>query len=175
MRSVTSVRHKLTFCASVLSLSLSLSNGVDAQGVYRNGWASKNDLTVKQLIERERQWATLSCTPRSDIVNRARSFIDGFISDNFVGTHPKGDLYRKSDMMRIPQDWKPDRDCKLLSARVRFFIPDIAIIYGAESAVAKNSRGGHSVRTLVWTDTLQKRSGKWQVIAVQDMALPSIR
>ncbi len=119
------------------------------------------------LIEQERKWGTLSCTPSNVIAE--------FIADDFVGTHPKGHLYTKADM--APRDTAPatptEKDCKLLSAKVRYFGPDIAVIYGSESAVSKGPDGKDVTRTLVWTDTVMRRAGHWQVIAVQDMTVPS--
>jgi uncharacterized protein (TIGR02246 family) len=66
----------------------------------------------------------------------------------------------------------PEHDCKLLSAKVRFFGPDVAIIYGKETAVLTGANGKDSRRTLIWTDTALRRNGKWQLIAVQDMDEP---
>lgn len=62
-----------------------------------------------------------------------------------------------------------EHDCKFLSAKVRFYDPDVAVIYGIESALAKGPDGKEALRTLIWTDTLLRRGGRWQVIAVQDM------
>jgi hypothetical protein len=160
-----------------ISLSLVLiavSGDVAAQGSNQNGWASETDPVARQLIEQERKWATLSCVPSSTIVAYGTAFIGDFIADDFVGTSPKGNLYNKSDILvtSLPKGWEPERDCKLLGAKVRFVGPNVAVIYGSESAAAKGSDGQYSTRTLIWTDTLLFRSGKWQVVAVQDMTKP---
>ena len=72
-----------------------------------------------------------------------------------------------------PAAREPEQDCRLLSAKVRFVGSDVAIIYGKERATIKAPDGNYAPRTLVWTDTLLRRSGKWQVIAVQDMVVPT--
>jgi hypothetical protein len=159
--------------ASLLSCLVSFSDSSVAQGFGQTGWASQNDKVAKQLIEKERQWATLSCTPKILAVAYGTAFIKEFIADDFVGTHPEGTLYSKSDMLKLPKDWEPEQDCKLLSAKVRFVEPNVAVIYGSESAIVKGTDGKKSMRTLIWTDTLLSRAGRWQVIAVQDMAMPT--
>jgi hypothetical protein len=52
--------------------------------------------------------------------------------------------------------------------KVRFFGDSIAIAYGAESSVIKDSNGKATKRCLIWTDTWLKRAGKWQIVAAQD-------
>ncbi len=173
MRTKLLAATKALAAMSLVSGSVVAASGAFAQPVKSEGWADAADPLALQLIEQERKWATLSCTPISTVVAYGTAFINDFIADDFVGTHPRGSLYSKSDMLTLPKGWEPERDCKLLGARVRFFAPDIAVIYGSESAVAKGPGGKYSTRTLVWTDTLRFRAGKWQVIAVQDMTMPA--
>lgn len=159
----------------LLSALVALPGGAFAQKISRSGWASENDPVAKQLIEQERKWATLSCTPSSGFAAASLALIPTFIAPDFVGTSPRGPLYTRADMLpkkAPPAAAEQERDCKLLSARVRYFGPDVAVIYGKESAVVKGADGKESTITLVWTDTLLRRAGKWQVIAVQDMVDP---
>ena len=119
-----------------------------AQQFGEGKWADDNDPVAKQLIEQERKWAVLSCSPSN--------VIQEFVADDFVGTSPDGPTYTKSGLVDRHSKPTPEHDCKLLSAKVRFFGPD-----------GKDSR-----RTLIWTDTALRRKGKWQLIAVQDMVEP---
>jgi len=151
--------------ASALGLALlcaSLPCGAGAAPVGAR-WADATDPVAKHLIEQERDWATDSCTPNGVLA--------GLIADDFVGTSPHAKLYTKSDLVHQHADpaATPERDCKLISARLRYFGPDVAVIYGRESAVIKGADGKDATRILVWTDTVLRRGGKWQVIAVQDM------
>ena len=154
------------FCAFILSARLVHSRGVVAQEVGQGKWADENDPVARQLIEQERKWATVTCNPNDIYV------VADFIADDFVGTHPKGSLYTKP---ALPPKGAPlpamelEHDCKLLSAKVRFYGSDVAVIYGSESALAKGPDGKEALRTLIWTDTVLRRGGRWQVIAVQDM------
>ena len=130
-------------------------------------WAAANDPVAKRLIELERQWADNACVPNTVLAT--------LIAEDFVGTSPDGGLYTKADMLPKPGA-KPqaptERNCKLLSARVRYYGPDVAVVYGKESAIVKGADGKDKPRTLIWTDTFLRRGGKWQIIAVQDMDAP---
>lgn len=129
----------------------------------RGRWADASDPVAKQLIEAERKWAVLECEP-SNVVAEA-------LADDFVGTSPSGPIYTKTEALAEDRSEKA-RDCKLLSARVRFYGPNLAMIYGKETSTRTASGGKEFQRTLIWTDTWLKRDGKWQIIAVQDMRDP---
>jgi hypothetical protein len=132
-----------------------------AQQFGQGKWANENDPVAKQLIQQERKWAVLSCSP-SNVVQE-------FVAEDFIGTNPAGQTYTKTELLDSRKPGASERDCKLLGARVRFFGPDVAIIYGKESFVYTGTDGKDSLRTLVWTDTALRRKGMWQLIAVQDM------
>jgi Domain of unknown function (DUF4440) len=142
-------------------LVLGSYGAVHAQKSGEGKWADANDPVAKQLIEQERKWAVLGCVPSHVIAE--------FVAEDFVGTAPEGPLYTKAELTGRHEKPAPEHDCKLLSARVRFFGADVAIIYGKETAVHTGKDGKDIQRTLVWTDTALKRNGKWQLIAVQDM------
>jgi hypothetical protein len=126
-------------------------------------WADANDTDAKTMIEMERKWAVLECEP-SNVVAEA-------LADDFVGTSPSGPIYTKKEALVEDRSEKA-RDCKLLSARVRYFASTVAMIYGKETSTRTGKDGKDFQRTLIWTDTWLKRNGKWQIIAVQDMKDP---
>ncbi|MEI6643454.1 MAG: nuclear transport factor 2 family protein [Novosphingobium sp.] len=150
--------------ASALLLAPALASAAPA----RTGrWAADSDPAARYLLEQERRWAEDSCTPSS--------VVKDYIAKDFIGTSPSGLLYRRSAML-TPGTAAPggekERDCKLLAAKVRFYGPDLAMVYGYESAVLVKPDGSETTRVLIWTDTAVRRKGKWQVIAVQDMVAP---
>ena len=130
-------------------------------------WAAADDPVAKQLIEQERRWGVESCEPSTVVAE--------FLAEDFIGTSPRGQLYPKAAMLPPPGSALPktgETNCKLLNAKVRFFGPDVAVIYGNERADFKGPKGKTVTRTLIWTDTALRRGGNWQVIAVQDMVAP---
>lgn len=150
--------------ALTLLFAMGAGNSALAQQAGGGRWADKDDPVAKQLIEGERKWTVLGCT--------ANLVVDDLIADDFVGTSPDGPLYTKEHILDEEKAGATEHDCKLLSARVRFFGSNVAIIYGKESAVLTGADGKEWKRTLIWTDTAMKRNGKWQLIAVQDMVDP---
>ncbi|HTW67554.1 MAG TPA: nuclear transport factor 2 family protein [Bryobacteraceae bacterium] len=125
-------------------------------------WAAPDDATAKSLIEMERQWADAECT-HSVVVQT-------ILADDFEGTSPEGKLYSKADAVADAKTRQaPARDCHLHDVKVRFIGDNLAIVYGSESAILKTGNGKDTTRGLIWTDTWLKRSGKWQIVAVQDM------
>lgn len=93
------------------------------------------------------------------------------MADEFVGTNPEGPLNTKANLIPA-KTAEREIGCTQLSAKVRFFGPDLAVIYGEEPAETHALGGKPSKRPLIWTDTLVQRGGKWPFIAVQDMADP---
>ena len=151
------------FTLGVVSFGV-LLNAVHAQQKIQ--WASESDPTVKMMVEAERKWAVEECVP-SDVDKE-------FLADDFVGTAPDGSRYTKADVMADPlRGTVTARECKLLSAHVRFIGNKVAMIYGSETSIRKDKNGKEFNRTLVWTDTWLKRNGKWQIIAVQDALAPN--
>jgi hypothetical protein len=148
-----------------LAAILLASQTLAAQG-HEIQWASESDPTVKMMVEAERRWAVNECTP-SDVENT-------YLAEDFVGTAPDGSRYNKADVLADPErGMVTARDCRLLSAKVRFVGDNVAMIYGSETSIRKDKAGKEFNRTLVWTDTWLKRDGKWQIIAVQDALMPN--
>jgi hypothetical protein len=146
-------------------MAIALLAVASAQSSNQGRWADANDPIAKQLIEQERKWAVLECEP-SNVVAEA-------LADDFVGTSPRGPRYTKAEALaEAPPAPGQARDCKLLTARVRFYGNTVAMIYGSETSVRKQKDGKEFDRTLIWTDTWLRRDGKWQIIGVQDMIAP---
>jgi hypothetical protein len=156
--------QRIKSCILAMLFAIVPQSAISAQAPIQGTWADANDPVAKQLIEQERKWAVLYCTPSNVIAE--------FVADDFIGTSPEGPIYSKSDLTKRHAAPAPERDCKLLSARVRFYGPDLAMIYGSETAVRTGPDGKEFTRTLIWTDTVLKRDGRWQLIAVQDMIEP---
>lgn len=125
-------------------------------------WAKDDDPLAKYIIDMERQWAESGCTHDS--------VASKFLADDFQGTAPSGERYNKAEALKTDHSLN-ERDCHLDEAKVRFFGDTVAIAYGSERAKTKRD-GAEAMRCLVWTDTWLQRSGKWEIIAVQDAEQP---
>lgn len=152
------IHHR--FYLSMLTAALFVTSAAYAQ---QGRWADADDPAAKQMIEAERKWAVLDCEP-SNVVAEA-------VAEDFVGTSPSGPIYTKKEALVEDRSEKAS-GCKLLSARVRFYGPSLAMIYGKETSLRTPKDGKEYRLTLIWTDTWLKRNGKWQIIAVQDMKDP---
>jgi hypothetical protein len=121
----------------------------------------KHNSTVQWMIEQARAWADQACG--------GKWVISELFADDFKGTSPKGIRYEKPTG-KPPNDPKTQwsTNCTLDEADVRFFGPNVAVMYGAESKTVALPDGKQERRCLVWTDTWLRRNGKWQIIAVQD-------
>ena len=144
---------KLIFCA------LAFAIGAVAQ---QSHWATADDPTAKYIIDSERQWAESGCTHNNIEAN--------ILADDFQGTSPRdGSRYTKADTLaRAADKSTSETDCRLLTAKVRFFGDSLAMVYGSETASRKGKDGKTGPHCLTWTDTWLKRGGKWQIIAAQD-------
>ena len=138
-------------------LSLVLLLSATAASAQTSRWASADDKTAEWMISQERRWAESACDG-NDVTHT-------LLADDFQGTAPSGKRYSKPDTIGE----KPTaRDCKLGEVKIRFFGDNLAIAYGSESRV-KTKDGKDSVETLIWTDTWLKRTGRWQIIAAEDL------
>jgi hypothetical protein len=123
--------------------------------------SAEQSATAKWMIEQAKAWADQACG--------GKWVITDLLADDFHGTSPKGSRYGKPTGEPAPDpktQWSTD--CRLDDADVRFFGPDVAVVYGAESKTVPLPDSKHERRCLVWTDTWMRRNGKWQIIAVQD-------
>eukprot|EP01037_Dinobryon_pediforme_P017444 gene17444-17635_t len=167
-------RAKALAALLLVAAPLAVDGTAMAKGTGVGRWAKPGDPVAARLIDLERTWALLACATGEGRAARAKAFLDGFIAPDFVGTAPDSSIYTRADMTSpAALSAEPEHDCQMISAKVRYFGNDIAVIYGRESATVKGADGKEGPRTLVWTDTLMRRAGKWQAIAVQDMAAAS--
>ena len=139
----------------ILSAFLLLS--VAPASAQASRWASADDKTAVWMISQERRWAESACDG-NDVVRT-------LLADDFQGTSPSGKRYSKPTTAEQPSA----RDCKLGEVKIRFFGDNLAIAYGSESRVKTSKDGKDDVETLIWTDTWLKRSGRWQIIAAEDL------
>lgn len=123
-------------------------------------WASANDKTAKYIIDMERKWAEGVCVHNGVVA--------GLLADDFQGTSTKGARFRKSDELKDEKGPRTAHDCGLDEAKVHFFGDSIAVVYGREHAIGKDSSQPNAKVCQVWTDTWLKRDDKWQIIASQD-------
>ena len=150
---------KLASNIPIFGLALSLLGGFPIPSVAQESrWGSPDKDTVKFIKAVEAKWASTACSPQPDLKD--------VFADDFQGTSPTGRRYGKEEA--ITTDTKSlSRDCQLGEVKVRFFGDSIAIAYGAESSMIKETKS-----CLVWTDTWLKRAGKWQIVAAQDTIVP---
>ena len=123
-------------------------------------WASADDKTAKFIIDMEGKWAEGVCVDNGVVA--------GLLADDFQGTSPKGARFTKADELKDEKGARTAHDCGLDEAKVRFFGDSIAVVYGHEHAVGKDSSQPSAKVCQVWTDTWLKRGGTWQIIASQD-------
>ncbi len=144
-------------CVSLLGILTTPSFAQDSR------WGSPDDSTVKFITSIEAKWASTACGPQPEL--------DAVIADDFQGTATNGRRVTKAET--IATDPKAlARECQLGEVRVRFFGDSVAIAYGAENRVRKDSNGTEAKRCQVWTDTWLKRNKHWQIVAAQDTVIP---
>ncbi|MGB9196250.1 MAG: nuclear transport factor 2 family protein [Terriglobales bacterium] len=123
-------------------------------------WAAADDKTANFMIDMERKWAEGVC------VNNG--VVSDLLADDFQGTNTRGERYNKEDELRDEKGPRSAHGCALDDAKVRFFGENVAIIYGSEHAIGKDTMHPDAKVCQVWTDTWLKRNGKWQIAAAQD-------
>ena len=127
-------------------------------------WASPDDKTAQYIIDMERKWAEGVCVDNGVVA--------GLLADDFQGTSTAGARFTKADELRDEKAPRIAHDCGLDETKVRFFGDDLAIVYGSEHAVGKDRLQPGAKVCQIWTDTWLKRSGRWQIIASQDIRVP---
>ena len=123
-------------------------------------WASADDKTAKNMVEMERKWAEGVCADNGIVAN--------LLADDFQGTSTNGVRFTKDDELKDEKGVRTAHDCGLDEAKVRFFGDSVAVVYGTEHAVGKDSSQPNAKVCQVWTDTWLKRGGAWQIVASHD-------
>ena len=117
----------------------------------------------RYIIESEHAWADSVATGDVSIVQR-------ILADDFVGVDPLGQFYDKAKMLTITPDGpKYFASNHANAVKVRFY-GDSAVAQGDQTWERRSGapRRGRFVRTDIWV----KRSGKWQIVAAEDLILP---
>jgi hypothetical protein len=143
----------------VIGLMFLISVSVKAQEAR---WATEDDPVAKEIKAKAQMWAESNCSPQPGLKN--------VFADEFQGTRPDGTRYGKEQAMATDMN-NLDRQCQVGDIKIQFFGETVAIAYGNESSIRKDSNGKEYKRCLVWTDTWLKRDGKWQIIAAQDVVV----
>ncbi|MGO1003667.1 nuclear transport factor 2 family protein [Lysobacter sp. CA196] len=115
----------------------------------------------RYIIECSRDWA-------ESVVTGDKSRRRIYFADDFVGTDTKGRAYDKAMITRENGPAKQIISNRLDSVKVRFF-GSTATAQGSESWEKKDGSKGR----YVWTDVWVRRNGQWQIVAAQDVAMPS--
>lgn len=118
----------------------------------------------RYIVESERQWADSVATGDTAAIER-------ILADDFVGVDPEGRTYDKATMVaetrEAPKHFVSNH---LNQVKVRFF-GTTAVAQGDETW---ERRTGEPVRgRFVWTDTWVWRSGRWQIVAAEDLIAPA--
>jgi len=115
----------------------------------------------EQILQLERDWTQSWVT--MDVAANER-----ILADDFFGTEPDGKRVRKADLIAELKSGEAPLASNHLNEddlTIRFY-GDTAVVNGSESWKLK--AGGKSGR-YIWTDIFVKRSGRWQVVASQDL------
>lgn len=119
---------------------------------------------LQYICQGARGWAESVASGDTTTVQR-------ILADDFVGVDPKGQMYRKAEMVantaKGPEFFSSNAINDVL---VRFY-GNVAVAQGSETWVRKKGEPVHG--KFVWTDTWLNRDGKWQIIAAQDVVVPA--
>jgi hypothetical protein len=143
---------RVIFCL----LALFLASFVSSQTPKTT--SSEQTSTEKYIRESEAQWAESAATGDTTVIER-------ILADEFVGIDPKGNFYKKaqliSDTRGTPKYFASNH---LDNVNIRFF-GDTAVAQGSETWERANGKRGR----FVWTDTWVRRYGRWQIVAAEDL------
>jgi len=127
-------------------------------------WASPDESAARYMIDMERKWAEGVCVDNGVVAN--------LLADDFQGTSVKGARFTKADELKDEKAPRTSRDCGIDEAKVHFFGDNLAVIYGSEHAIGKDTTQPDAKVCQVWTDTWLKRDGAWRIIASHDNRVP---
>ena len=114
-----------------------------------------------EIQEIERAWAQVA-------VSGDPAIIEHIFADDFIGVSPDGAHYTKAEFIA---DTKANplgfTSNELNEMKVRF-LGNVAVAQGHETFTRSDGGRGR----FVWTDVLERRDGKWQLVAAQDVVAP---
>lgn len=121
---------------------------------------------VAKLKELESRW-------EGSLLNHDTSAIEKMVAEDFVGTSSSGKQGDKATLLA-----EAKRDSNVYSSAVssemtvRIFAPNVAVVTGIAKETGKTKGGKAFSHTYRFTDTWVERTGQWQCVAAQAMALP---
>jgi hypothetical protein len=117
----------------------------------------------RYIRESESAWAEAGS--KGDIAT-----IEHILSDDFVGVAPDGSFYDKTkEIANTREELGNVLSNHTNEIKIRFFGNDTAVAQGSETW--ENRTGDPKRGTYVWTDTWILRSGKWQIVAAEDLTV----
>jgi ketosteroid isomerase-like protein len=142
-------------CALLLALSV-----VGLVGCH----SSQRD-AEQYIKDSERQWA-------ESVSGNDASILERILADDFICIFPDGRTLTKADAIADAKQGPGGFVSNHLDeVHVRFY-GNTAVAQGSESWV-KNS-GPQLKGRFVWTDTWVRRSGRWQIVAAEDLIAPPL-
>jgi hypothetical protein len=112
-----------------------------------------------QIMELERRWA-------DQVVTNDPGTLEQILASDYIGVEPDGKHMTKEESIveakSGPSEYASNRVNDDVKVRV---YGGFAIAQGSETFKRKNGKAGR----FIWTDTLAKRNGHWQVLASQDL------
>lgn len=117
---------------------------------------------LRYICASERGWAESVATGNTATVKR-------ILADDFIGVDPKGELYRKAEMVADTAKAGQYFSSNVIGDIFVRFYGNMAVAQGSETWTKKSGASGR----WVWTDTWLKRGGQWQIVAAEDLEAPA--
>jgi predicted house-cleaning NTP pyrophosphatase (Maf/HAM1 superfamily) len=121
---------------------------------------------ARRYIEQsEEQWATSVATSDSSVVQR-------ILADDVVWVFDGRILNKAQAVTEAAQGPGPFLSNRANSITIRFFGDSTAVAQGSETWTMRKDSAQTTGR-FVWTDTWVRRNGQWQIVAAEDVIVPS--
>jgi ketosteroid isomerase-like protein len=114
-----------------------------------------------EAILRELNDAYLHSDQNSDVAR-----YDEFLAEDFTASLPDLVFRNRQEFLDLIAQPRPFRDLTLLGLRVRI-LGDVALLHGRVSYTTAND---HTQREALYTDTYQRRDGRWLCVAGEVVA-----